>query len=374
MTGSTERLYQAIARLDRELSELAKAYDRTYTDYLTALGNAVRHQLVLAAYHLCTQGYPEAFLSLSFPQRQELQSRIRQIAKQGEPLMMQVFYGATLRAIEESMFEADDEDDLDEDNDLQAGDRSPDDGEAEPDDETVGSTHFDRTLDSALENAIDNALGRDAEEDTEEDAEEDADEDDLPDLFDRPTLADAERAFANAALPDSDAVPFAIDLADPETLPVLWEHQPMTPELLAGWQQTLERGILEVLSDLSERANRVLQAAGMLPQKLPPPVLEAASQVEASAESVSGAPNVMNLLVEAEVEGEPSQVARLMAVRLRLSEIEFADATLRSWRDRLRKLSSKLVSVGRAYRQAQRERAVQEAESAWRSSWFDDES
>ena len=68
MTGSTERLYQTLERLRGELSQLSHQFEDTYREYITALANAVRHQLILATYHLCTQGYPEAFFSsLIFP-------------------------------------------------------------------------------------------------------------------------------------------------------------------------------------------------------------------------------------------------------------------------------------------------------------------
>jgi hypothetical protein len=44
----------------------------------------VRQQLVLAAYHLCTQAYPEAFLALSKAEREKLQESLRKLGRQGQ--------------------------------------------------------------------------------------------------------------------------------------------------------------------------------------------------------------------------------------------------------------------------------------------------
>ena len=120
--------------------------------------------------------------------------------------------------------------------------------------------------------------------------------------------------------------------------------------------------------------NRLLQSRTILPATVPPKLVQAATQVDAMADGASNVPNLLKLLVETEAGDESrSQVAQLLAVRLRLADIEFADPTLKTWRDRLRKLSSQLVSLGRTYQDKQRQRAVIEAESAWRSSWFEEE-
>jgi len=73
MIGSVERIAQEIATLDQATADLAEALHGTYASYLNRLGQAVRQQLILACYHVCTQGYPESFLQLAFSQRQQLQ-------------------------------------------------------------------------------------------------------------------------------------------------------------------------------------------------------------------------------------------------------------------------------------------------------------
>jgi len=92
-----------------------------------------------------------------------------------------------------------------------------------------------------------------------------------------------------------------------------------------------------------------------------------------AAEAVAGPPNLLNLLVETENSLESgSTMTQLLAIHLRLSEIEFADSTVMAGRNQIRKLSAKASQLGRDYQKKQRERAVAEAEAAWRSSWFEE--
>lgn len=147
------------------------------------------------------------------------------------------------------------------------------------------------------------------------------------------------------------------------------------PLELLRWKQKQEEEIGQTLKILSLETNRLLQQAGILPQKLSTPLLEAATTAsEIAAEMTSGPPNLLNLLVETEnqSESEDTIVTQLIAVQLRLSEIEFADTTVRAARNQIRQLEAHLSSLGQEYQQKQRERLVAEAESAWRASWFDD--
>jgi hypothetical protein len=356
MTGSTERLYQTLERLKGELSQLSETFEDTYREYITALANAVQHQLILATYHLCTQGYPEAFLALSFSQRQALQLKIRQLAKQVEPSMLQSFYRGTAEVMQEAHAATTSSPSPSETSMTSTTDEDEDDEESES--EAFGS--ISESDQAALEAF--------------------AEEFELPDdLFSRVGLQrlsmgdDDEVPFLETDSPEMSG-PDLFDLEDTDNLPSLSDYDPMTPELIASWQRTVEQGVSRVLSQLSQRVNRLLQSRGILPATVPPKLVQAATQVDATADTSSNVPNLLKLLVETEAGDESrSQVAELLAVRLRLSDIEFADPTLKTWRDRLRELSSQLVKVGRNYQQKQQQRAVIEAESAWRSSWFEEE-
>lgn len=301
MAGSIERIEQELATLNQAVASLAEDLHTAYSSYLTALGQAVRQQLILAAYHLCTQGYPDSFLKLSYSQRQQVQQTLRQLAHQvNEELLAQLHIPVVP---DESAFD-----------------------EITEIEEIVDKTDLD-PLTAEL----------------------------LPDTI---TLA----------VPDSEA-------AASET------PRSLTPADLAQWQQDLEEAIVQDLQMASHTANRLLQQAGVVPHRLPEPVLEAATKTEV-ADIASRTPNLLNLLVEAsrdpadEAESDSAQrppaVMHIMAIHLRLAEIEFTDPTVTAARSRIRSLAARLKTLGRDYRKKQRERAIAEAQAAWRASWFED--
>ena len=82
MARAIERIERDIAALKEAIGAIAKELQSAYASYLTTLGQALQKQLILASYHLCTQGYPENFLSLSLNQRQQLQQAIRKLGQQ----------------------------------------------------------------------------------------------------------------------------------------------------------------------------------------------------------------------------------------------------------------------------------------------------
>ena len=264
MARAIERIERDIAALEEAVSAIAAELRSAYASYLTALGQAVRQQLILASYHLCTQGYPESFLRMPFSQRQQLQQAIQMLGQHASDQLI-----AHTK---------------------------------------VGSAH--------------------------------------------PTTEE-----------------------EPHPLTPSSSDRPSNPMELVQWQQNIEIAIANTLKTTSREANRLLQQAGILPQKLPSPLLEAAANSsEASAEPIVGPPNLLNLLIETEnnQESEDSTVTHIVAIHLRLSEIEFADAAVRAGRNQIRNLEVRVRSLGREYYKKQRERAVAEAEAAWRASWFDE--
>ena len=275
MARAIEQIERDIVALEETVQAIATELHSAYTIYLTALGQAVRQQLILASYHLCTQGYPKAFLSLPFSQRQELQQDIRKLGQNAAEQLV-----AHIKSREDK------------------------DESQEPEDRSI------RT-----EVKIFNSLS---------------------------------------------------------ALPALASN----PMDLAQWQQNLEQVIASTLKMAARETNRLLQQAGILPSKLPPPVLEVALEAsEASGEAVAGSPpNLLNLVIETEnhQESGESSVTHIIAIKLRLSEIEFADATVRAGRNQIRNLEVKARSLLREYLKKQQEREVAEAEAAWRASWFDE--
>jgi hypothetical protein len=297
--ATVERIEQDLAALLEAIALFKVDFCSTYEHYLKLLGQAVRQQLILASYQICTQGYPESFLNLSFSQRQNLQQAVRALAKQAQ---------AELLAHLET---------------------SP----SLPDQENI------MVDDTSIE---DNPILSSTQEQlsTFETIQTDEDE-----------ILDVSKSTKNAS------------------------PSPSQPEQLLEWQEQLELAITQTLKSLSLDTNRLLQKNSIIPDKLPPAILEAAVQVEGATEAIAGSPNLLNLLMEAENDDEEKEDATLMrivAINLRLSELEFADPTLNAGRNQLRKLSARVSSFQREYNKKQREKAVAQAETAWRSSWFDD--
>jgi hypothetical protein len=290
MVGAIERIAQEIAALDKATSAIAEELYSAYSIYLTILGQAVRQQLVLASYHVCTQGYPAAFLHLSYSQRQQLQQQLRHLAQQ-----------------------------------VQA--------------EILAQLHVPVALDDAEDNPVSVALA-----------------------------------------PDADGQPDVALLAAPCAASTQAPPRSLTPTHLALWREELEYAIVAELKTASHAANRLLQQASILPQSLPEPVLEAATKAEMS-EARAGTPNLLNLLVAADdnlAEADASEesnghsLRHIVAIYLRLAEIEFADPAVAAARSKIRSLFAQLKALGRGYQVKRHEQSIAEAQAAWRSSWLED--
>lgn len=290
MVGAVERIAQEIAALDKATSAIADEFYDAYLTYLTVLGQAVRQQLILASYHVCTQGYPKAFLRLSYSQRQQLQQRLRTLAQHVQ-------------------------------------------------EELLAQLHRPVLLDNAE--------------------------------VDRLVLEPITDQSSSLGGSPAESIVVAANQAQPRSL---------TPTDLAHWREELEHAIAAELKTASHAANRLLQHAQMLPQTLPEPVLEAATDAEMS-DPRAGTPNVLNLLVETgddAADTDPSDESNersmmsIVAICLRRSEIEFADPTVAASRSKLRSLFAQLKALGRNYQKKQHEQSIAEAQAAWRSSWMEE--
>ena len=295
MARTVERIEQDLATLEEAIALLRVEFHSTYSQYLKLLGQALRQQLILASYQVCTQGYPESFLSLSFNQRQTLQQSLRELGGKAQEQLLSHLEDSTSLNEQETI--------------------------AEPEASPV------------------------SEEQLQEPSQDE--------------LSDAVEMIVND---ESPVAPKMVKLTELSK-----------PEQLARWQEQLEEAIVKTLQTLSLDTNRLLQQTNILPNKLPVAVLEAAVQVEVPGDATIGSPHLLNLLMATETEGEKedSTLTRIIAIHLRLSEIEFADPTLTAARNQIRKLAAKANTLRREYHKYQRERAVAQAEAAWRSSWFD---
>jgi hypothetical protein len=284
MVASLERIERDLAALDLTIAAIGAELHRAYADYLSVLGQAVRQQLILASYYVCTQGYPEAFLRLSATQRSHLQQALQHLAQQVQAELLAQLYPPVV---------------------------------AEPPD---------------LEN-------RDRSK----------------------SVSEPEICLEGANFAQATAL----------------SERSLTPIDLAQWQQGLEQAINHELQLASHAANRLLQQTGILSRQLPEPILQAATKAEMS--EVGGhPPNVLALLMEtgddraSNKEGAKSHATlQVIAIHLRLSEIEFADPIVSTSRTQLRSLSARLKTLARDYQKKQREQSVAQAQAAWRSTWTD---
>lgn len=281
--ASVERIKQDIAALHQVTSDLAGELHQVYAEYLSALGLALRQQLVLSGYHVCTQGYPTQFLRLSLEQRQALQRSLRELATQTQ---------AKLTA-----------------------------------------------------------------------------------LLSKPGEAAAPPDDLNILLTSSEAALVATDSPAPAL--------PLSPVELSNWQEELETAIAQEFRVVSFKANRLLQQAGILPNKLPE-FLKATSEVAAEAEAASSS-NMLDVLMDSRMSGRSddddddaeqatsiAMIVQLVAVHLQLTDVEFADGTTTVLRNRLRSLAARLKTLKQTFLKKERELAIASAEDAWRASWYED--
>lgn len=285
MVRSIERIERDIAALEQAIAAIAQELQIAYASYLSTLGQAVRQQLILASYHLCTHGYPHNFLHLSLSQRQHLQQDIRNLGKQATEQLLAL----------------------------------------------TTSEH------------------------------------EQPQQW--------QQQFPDATIPEKQHQPVSSSTTTSNTFGTPTVSNPVQ---LLKWQQYLEKSIQEILKIVSREANLLLQKAGILPKKLPESILEAAVAASeassAAAEVVPGPPNLINLVIEIENEKQPeeSSLTQIMAIKLRLGEIEFADPKLSSERKQIRTIQAQLHNMGVDYQKKQQERAIALAEAAWRASWCED--
>lgn len=347
MARAIERIERDIEALEEKISAIASELEAACTGYLTILGQALRQQLILASYHLCTQGSPESFLRLSLSQRQKLQKALRQLGTQASEQLIDYTKS-------ESSTSTTDDEQTDEDED---------------DDE------LDESLDelSLSEKIILNLGGRDAIAFAEIAIANDESPFEMEEneLSEETIESDPEIKQQVPALPKISILPKIIPIKPLRFAKI----NPSNPLEVSKWYQSIELATQYNLKKTSHEANLLLQKANILPQKFPQAILEAATAAaDTSSEMVPAPPNLLNLVIEVgnnRKSGE-SGLTKIMAINLRLAEIEFADSTLSSQRKRINEILMGLQKLRRDYLKKQRERSIAEAEGAWRASWYED--
>ena len=320
MVRAIEHIEKDIAALEVAIAKIAQELKAAYSSYLNSLAQAMPQQLVLASYYLCTQGYPSQFLKLSLSQRQKLQQMIRQASKQAAEKLI------SLTNTEKMQMDDSEQRDI-------------------------------------LINYLQEVQAQSNQQQEEEEEESESEELGLEELGAEELESEAIRY---------KRIPFPLNFLSMKT----YSPDTSNPVELLNWQQQIEARTLANLKHVSSEVNNLLKNADILPSKLPQPILEAAAMASAtSGEMMPGPPNILNLVVEVEKDGESSDesgLTQIMAINLRLGEIEFADSKLSPLRKQIRQILSRLNKLGREYQHKQREHSIAEAEAAWRASWYED--
>jgi len=376
MARSLDQIATDLAKLDASTQNLDQTLQTVYQSYLGTIAQAVKRQLILAAYHLCTQAYPEEFIALTVAQREKLQTGLRQLAAQGQEQITQLGQVSNLTDLAAQLEEAvvakygasvSNTNDTDADDSQPV---SPDGGSSAPDLPPSIEASTVEPSDSSPMVSESPAAGADGLSDSSSEAAEQSD-------FD---AASEEAAVVLQRLSTS------------LSLFSLLEAEPLTPISLAKRHVLLERHLRAILRTLSSLANQLLKQARVLPD-LPDMVIAAATEADGDSSGPSQ-PNLVSVLVEMtdrrddlqddgdEVIDEDNafendeesehEMTHLVVINLRLADIEFADAQAALWRGRLQETLHKLKRLGRRYRTLRQEQAQAEAEHAWRAIWFDD--
>jgi len=152
-----------------------------------------------------------------------------------------------------------------------------------------------------------------------------------------------------------------------------------SPEQVRVWCHLQVEAITLILENVSSQANEILQKAGILPQEFPKEMIDAALHSEGTGVISNRSPGVLHLTLELErkhqsgsSQTDENEVIQLAIVRLRAGELEFVTPHLNTKRRALRHLEQQLQQLDEQYRKLTRERAIAQAELAWRSSWHED--
>ena len=393
MVNASGHIEQQLSKLQTQTADIATELESLVDKYLDVLSEASKRQLVLAAYHICTQVYPDSFLELSLSQRDHLQQKLRELGngiqaqlnekwKTAKRLSLQPAEEDGLAVIRQLFLEA-----------ASARDESSSD-----DDSAVSAGQESTPEKDGLETATQGQPKRRSQDQL---------------LADIRTLIGTE---AMNAPPLSDDEP----------------QGPMQPAQLMRRQILIEKAIRDVLKIVSEKANELLQKAHVMPE-VPHALLAATSESERLGHIPMKTPNLVRLAIKILHEPDKSRFAKddeqsdldedtkvenwsdseisaaiiggddmveqdeddvednrsedsmqmprflqleslpdFVMIHLRLAEIEFAETNVAVWRSRIRKKMAHLKRVGHAYKNAERQLAIAQAEDAWRASWTND--
>jgi hypothetical protein len=419
MAASAEQIKRELKALEKSTAAIAEEMHQLYSKYLNTLGQATKQQLILACYHLCTQTYPSRFLRLSYQQRQQLQQALQSLGLQAQQQLsdqvniLQRIFG--LAAEEEDEMETEtsailDLADLQSQppavaNQTEHSNQTEQDNQpeiplstnltepSEPSELSEPSESLEPPEPSEPSESVPAANPSQSPDDQASDLPPGSNQADVAPILEQLEQLN-QTSESESSTPSTTSNTPSEALAEPPVPPspkssalsvklaIAVPTDPLNPLQLIVILKQLEHFVTEILQGASQASNRLLQQADVLPKQLPEPVFAAAAKAGEAAEAPpAGHPNLLKLLVEvAEKPTEDEEeeddnrlpVTPLVAVHLRLSDLEFANPTLSAWRSKLRSTLKQLEGLARKYQKKQQQLAIAEAESAWRSSWYDE--
>jgi hypothetical protein len=380
MAQSIEQINQTILALEAQATGLGEQLYAAHQRHRGFLGQTAMQQLVMACFTLCTEAYPEEFLGLETHQRRQIQAQVRELAKQ-----LQTDLVAKLTHPQDEPLSPPELPELDSSN-----------SKSSPSVQV-----FPIDLESLDLRAVERAIERTVDQG---EAEDDA-EIEPPD-----GMSVAELARINAEANSIEAELRALLsleslLPDRET-----DRRPRNVvEKLFFWQEGVESETIELMRQTSRDLNVFFQKAGLLPSQIPAPIIEAAAHTD-GGDPFGKTPHLLKMVLEArEIHREGREgssregssreggkrdegkrrrredgrredsrrrqvptIVPIVAVQLRLVELEFNDANLISSRNQIRDILKQLQIVAKDYQKKQKEQAIANARLAWQSTWTND--
>ncbi|PSO47610.1 MAG: hypothetical protein BRC33_12555 [Cyanobacteria bacterium SW_9_44_58] len=315
MVRDLQSIEKELQELENQVETLSDKLKTAYQEYTEILGDTFKQQLVFSVYQICTQEYPQGFLNLSLSQQQNLQKKVRELAEKAKENFK--LGGDFLKQMENQTDDSPQEEDASEESDNLFSEQW----------ETVSHVEEQNNEATINQNILKELLTS--------------------------TQQDSEAASAD----DTSS-----------------KH----PDQILNWSKRQENAIALILENVSSQANETLKEAGILPQEFPKEMIDAALQAEDAGSMSNRAPGVLHLMLEVERKNQQqksdnNEVMQLSIIRLRVGEMEFAAPSLNMKRRELRNMTQEVQQLQEQYHKLSKERAIAQAELAWRSSWHEDE-
>ncbi|NJN76836.1 MAG: hypothetical protein HC796_12530 [Synechococcaceae cyanobacterium RL_1_2] len=327
MINPIQQLEEELTGVRQQTLSLAGELKASYLKYLQVLGDCMQKQLILSAYQICIQAYPKQFLALSVNDRQRIQTKLKDLTHHSHSQITEILERVPPSPPQERV------------------NKLPDLMEKVL--KELGVEHFEDAYDDDEEeegNEDYDFEGEQAEEYLEEELEE-----------------EAVSPFAQLIQAEEDQ---GIDASTIED-----------PAILLQWYQGVEYGLKELFAQLSKDTNQVLQDYQVLPNKVPEKLMEMVLNTNDGPSHNRRAPHILNVMVEASPKGgkkKQRKLIKIIAIRLKLSEIEFSTPLLTRHKNKIRELLTQVKGLDQQKQKIERRKTIAEADLAWRSIWFEE--